>query len=609
MKKLLPLIVLITYLTTNAQCPTITVPSTLALTTCTGLGQQITATANYSANIISWWQAPTNIQLASVGTATSTALINHIGTYTVNFKDVVSNCTTSSLVVVTTTLSKPNFDLFVQNWTTCVNSTNTIGLINGSTFPIPGGAISYSLVNPMTSSVITLPIGSLSTISIYTPNTCGNYIPIVKDNVSFCISSFDVTINCSTATPSPIQIVGNTSLCAGSNLNLTATGAVNYNWSGPFGSATGPTLSVPMAFTNTPGAWNVILNTIDANTCYSTVPLSVNVTTNCAIVWPGDADRDGAVTTSDVLELGLWAGSTGPARTATSIAWAGQMASAWTGTISTGWNRAHADCNGDGVVDGLDNAAVAANFSLTHTFKSAQSSAVPEIKLVPQYSVAYGGVWNKADVVLGDVGSLLTLYGVAFDISYNQLQVETDSVKLLYVPSFMKLNNTTIDFAKNQFNNGKTYCATVRTDQMDMIASGKIAEFWYKVKAGLPQTAVMNLSVSDGQRVLKNGFKFTLATQAPLTLPVDNNALGLSALRKAASVTMYPNPASGNVTLIAEAGMYVKYCVSDLSGRRLAVGDFENTTNLNLSEFADGIYLVTLEANGERTDFKLAVQK
>lgn len=464
----------------------------------------------------------------------------------------------------------------------CPGATATLVAVGASNYIWSNGSISSSIaVSPSTSVVYTL-VGINAngcTVSIGTP-----VLVIAQPTVSF--------ITAQTQT-----------VCMGSSVLLGVGGANSYTWN------VTPVVNTPTITVLSTVTAVYTVSYTSANACVGTDTFVVNPLNSCAVVWPGDADRDGSVTTSDVLELGLWAGSTGPARTATSIAWAGQTASAWTGTISTGWNRAHADCNGDGVVNTTDNGAITANFSFTHAFKSAQSSASPDIKLVPQYNVAYGGVWNKADVVLGDVGSSLTVYGVAFDINYDQLLVQPDSVKLVYVPSFMKLNNTTIDFAKDKFSNGKIYGATVRTDQMDVIANGKIAEFWYKVKTGLPQNTTLNLSVSNGLSVVKSGTKSTLATQTPLTLQVDNNALGIASLRNTGAVRVYPNPAKQHVALSAETGLHVKYTITDLTGRSLSAGDFETEIILNLAGFANGVYFVSLEANGEHTDFKLILQK
>lgn len=136
--------------------------------------------------------------------------------------------------------------------------------------------------------------------------------------------------------------------------------------------------------------------------------------------------------------MGLQAGFTGAARTPTSIAWASQYANAWTGTVSSGKNLAHADCNRDGIVNSGDNGAISANFTLTHSFKESQKFGTPDIKIIPQATVAYAGIWNKADIFLGDAtNNINNIYGIAFNINYTQNVVQQDSSKIIYTPSFL----------------------------------------------------------------------------------------------------------------------------------------------------------------------------
>src|SRR3954469_9147744 len=101
----------------SAQCPVITVPSTLQLTTC-ATGQTIAATANYTANITSRWIGPGNIPLASSGGANSIAYLNYVSTFVVEFTDTISHCVVRDSVTVNSNISKPVFLLgSPQNFT------------------------------------------------------------------------------------------------------------------------------------------------------------------------------------------------------------------------------------------------------------------------------------------------------------------------------------------------------------------------------------------------------------------------------------------------------------------------------------------------------------
>ena len=72
-------------------------------------------------------------------------------------------------------------------------------------------------------------------------------------------------------------------------------------------------------------------------------PVNLVITLNTGlVVWPGDTNNDGIVNQVDVLPLGLFWASTGPARSDASMTWIGQPASPWTPENST-----YADANGD----------------------------------------------------------------------------------------------------------------------------------------------------------------------------------------------------------------------------------------------------------------------
>ena len=78
-------------------------------------------------------------------------------------------------------------------------------------------------------------------------------------------------------------------------------------------------------------------------------------------VWPGDTDNNGLVDERDVLRIGIYWKSTGPARSSPSNNWVGQSATAWNPKDGT-----YADASGDGIVDERDVLAIGLNWQKTH---------------------------------------------------------------------------------------------------------------------------------------------------------------------------------------------------------------------------------------------------
>lgn len=444
------------------------------------------------------------------------------------------------------------------------------------------------------SSSYTWSTGATTPSIVVTPFSSTCYSVVGINNITSCTNS---AVHCLTVMPLPnITISGPSSVCLGSSATFSASGANSYTWQ------TNPTIVSPtINLIPTVSTQYTVFGT-DANGCVGPASVFIQPNNSCAIVWPGDANRDGTVSNLDVLELGLAAGSTGAARTTTGNAWAGAFANAWTGSVSTGWNKVHADCNGDGIVNSSDNAAITQNFALVHSFKESGSSAAnAEISLVPAQLNAYAGIWNKADIVLGDASnSINQLYGVAFDITYDMNMVQPDSVKILFTPSFFNTGNQNINFGKTIYTNGKLYAATVRIDHNNVNGNGKIGEFWYKVKSGLPSNAVINLSVVNAQKVSTSASFNTLSTAPSQSLAISANVVSIfnnTDFEK--MISLFPNPSNNVLNLRSDLGTKINYTFYDITGRLILDGDFLQAKTLEVKNLAKGAYFIRFECNGQ----------
>ncbi|MEN3026471.1 MAG: hypothetical protein ABDH31_02035 [Chlorobiota bacterium] len=94
------------------------------------------------------------------------------------------------------------------------------------------------------------------------------------------------------------------------------------------------------------------------------------------VVWPGDADNDGAVDGRDVATVGLYAyrRAAGYRRNLASTVWGPQMALAWLEPKAT-----YADCDGNGYVTVRDLAVVLQNYGR----RRSAAQQVEEVPLVP----------------------------------------------------------------------------------------------------------------------------------------------------------------------------------------------------------------------------------
>ncbi|MFM2226615.1 MAG: hypothetical protein RJA07_2817, partial [Bacteroidota bacterium] len=106
----------------------------------------------------------------------------------------------------------------------------------------------------------------------------------------------------------------------------------------------------------------------DANGCTASSTDTIKLSTDC--VWPGDANSDLVADNLDIFPIGLLNGTTGPVRNNASLVWIDQPATPF-GTSASGFtiDAKHADCNGDGIIDGNDTTAILQNYGLTHLRK------------------------------------------------------------------------------------------------------------------------------------------------------------------------------------------------------------------------------------------------
>ncbi|MCC6369749.1 MAG: T9SS type A sorting domain-containing protein [Bacteroidia bacterium] len=456
---------------------------------------------------------------------------------------------------------------------------------------VSGNATNYQWSNNTTGTVIVLSPNSNTCLSVTGTNSGG-----CSATAFFCYSVIP--------TPS-LSISGSNSVCLGSSVSFTASGASAYTWN-PGGSAA-PTLSmIP-----TGSGVYTLSGSIPNSTCLGSATLAVTVNTACAIVWPGDANRDGVVDNSDVFELGLAAASNGAARSGASISWAGQFANAWVGNVSTGWNKCHADCNGDGTVNSADTLAINTNYSNTHAFRSSASAINPDLILVPQQSEVFGGMWNVVDVVLGDAGNNLSqLYGAAFELDYDKTMVESDSVKLIYTPSFLNAANQNIQFRKTTFTNGKLYAASVRTDATNVNGNGKIGELWFKLNSSVPDNSSFNFGINNGKKTSAAGNMGVLSTSGAMNMNVSNNATGIKGKGLySTQVKVYPNPAKDKLMLENNSDEKIDFYLYDITSRKMTSGSFSGKYTLNVSALEAGAYLLELNSEQHKQVKKVVLEK
>ncbi len=517
---------------------------------------------------------------------------------------VISN---SANAIVTPTNAFTMYTVNATSQAGCISQA-TVGVSLGSS-PAPVVSVVASSTAPVCvgNSLMMNAIGALSYTwvpgNINTPNItvspASNSCYTVYGSNSFgCIGSAS---NCVTVVPLPTVVASASSsnVCLGSSAVLTASGATSYIWST---NATTSSISViPTAST----CYSVVGS---VNGCTAMAVSCVSVNTLCSDVWPGDANSDGIVNSTDVFEIGLAFGNTGPLRVPGGNGYYSQYANNWVGLISTGKNKCHADCNGDGTINNGDTLAIYNNFSLPHPFRMSSTASVGDINLVATQP-AIAGQWAKADIMVGSAASPFNqVYGISYDVNFDKSLIQPDSLRLVYTASFFNASNNTINFRKPVYNNEVVHCANVRTNGTSVSGNGKIGEFWFKLNNAVPANAQLNLSISNPKKIGTSG--------APSDLSGSTTVLNLATATGIDNqdnfknyISMFPNPASSQLLLQSGNNQETKYSLFDITGRKVLSGSFKNQKSVDLSVLSEGAYFMRFESGSETTHKKLVIEK
>ncbi len=316
---------------------------------------------------------------------------------------------------------------------------------------------------------------------------------------------------------------------------------------------------------NTPGLYEVCVTVENQqNGCFSTFCLPVFTVGGSEIcnfndcVFPGDANKDGWVNIFDVLNLGIGFGKLGELRPNAAITPILQAAFDW-GTTIFDLDLKHIDCDGNGLVDALDYAAIDQNYQKVTTKKDfAVDATLPEVSLVfPANPLVVDPnqteVRVPANLVVGTNGlSVNNLYGIALAVNYDSSLIR--DVTTIYDPTSFIGDSNILDRQKLLAQEGQVAYAITKTDQLGVNGSGSIAEFAFILEldiiVGLSATEI-ELDIIDLIVVDSSGREIpvTVSDDTPaITVTFDENALvNTEEQLLTQQFDVYPNPVKENL--------------------------------------------------------------
>lgn len=436
------------------------------------------------------------------------------------------------------------------------------------------GATTYTWSNGITNGVSFIPIAT----AVYTvtgSSSCGN-------------GQTTASVTLEPSTPSLITTASSSMVCDGSSVILNALGANTYTWSNGVISGTPFVPATTATYTVT-----------GENVCgTATATIDVTVDNTCSDVWPGDANSDGLANNLDILELGLHYTQAGAPRAATSNSWQSYFANNWSGTITSGKNVNHSDCNGDGIINDNDTLAIYNNYGLSHTFKTAETTTVnPQLTIVPDQPFVIKGGWGTASIYLGDAANAVNdINGIAFTVNFDNTLIEPNNIYIEYESSFMDVTNQNLDFRKLDFANSVIYTATTHTINSNASGFGKIATLHYQISLSIITDEVLNLGLVQANKSDALGTILPLTSGTGTLMAIGTSITSVKNINDNI-VSISPNPTNDLLTINSKTELQ-KIEVVSITGQVLLCEIPEsNSHKLHLTNFANGIYFVNMYQN------------
>jgi hypothetical protein len=314
-------------------------------------------------------------------------------------------------------------------------------------------------------------------------------------------------------------------------------------------------------------------------------------------VWPGDANVNNQADHYDLLNIGLAFGEEGPPRNETNVQWTGIPAADWNLLFADGTNFKHADCNGDGVVDLADRAAIEQNYGLTHgtviPVPTLPGTVLdPPIFLdFPDPNETSAGAPFEVPIILGTQDNPMhDVYGVAFTVVLNPEVFDLNSLTLSYPASWFGSPNLDVITIDRFFpDEGRIEIAITRIDQTNTSGYGPIAYLRGIIDdiAGIRETLLR----IEGVRAISNDENLlpVFAPVQKLQIVPGKQTIGKIDLQR--NLRVFPNPTTGWVTIRNKYSLPIDEVeILDGKGQRtMPALQFQNQVSMH--DLPAGIYM------------------
>jgi hypothetical protein len=329
-------------------------------------------------------------------------------------------------------------------------------------------------------------------------------------------------------------------------------------------------------------------------------------------VFPGDANANGGCSHADLLQIGQSYQFTGPPRNAQDIIWSAHPAQSWVGNPGS-INAAHADCNGDGLVDRFDALAIEANFgqpfgTMFTDNNSIGSGNSPQlgINLVQDSIFVQGTTVLTLSIELGtQTNPVDSIYGLAMTITYDPQIV--DNVTLAWTGGFLADTvGNSILFARADTILGKIYLAVTGTDHINRMGYGTLGTIGIVMDDNIRVTGRWDL-------MLEPTYVLGMTTSSALVeMNPRSDTLTVITGRKSAfvnTIDIFPNPATAEFGIRSDIPMEA-IVLLDSRGRVVLQQQniFLQSEIIRTDHLAAGCYFLEVHTSNGISRKKLIVQ-
>ena len=445
-----------------------------------------------------------------------------------------------------------------------------------------------------------------ATLSCVTDLWAGIYIANVSDNNGCFVSGSD-TIG-QPATAIALQVVAPDSNAVPDSVSLIISGGVTpyfINWNDGQGSNSIPDSTAAHVYF-APGVYTDSIT--DANGCVTTYQVDAGCSDQC--VWPGDANYDGMVDNNDLLAIGVGYDSTGYPRTNPTINFIPQYCQSWADTLIGAVNYKHVDCNGDGVINANDTAAVVLNYSLTHARGASAHQwrdGAPALYIKTTPDTISDGEILTATLSLGSAAQPVSnVYALAFTYNFDPQVVDTNSVNINFGDSWLFGAGDHISISKTFYPAGQVQAAATRINHVNRSGYGNICTISMKITTGNIngknlQYYLMNNFIS-GLTVIDNGGQALVVNEGTDSAVVSYTPTGIFPVGNANNhIQVYPNPATDQLNIFSTQAAIEDISIVDITGQQVIHQNTQvSNTAINISGLSAGVYIVKLKtATGE----------